>query len=164
MRRGFSLVEVVIAVGIVATAIVSALALLPSLLQQSTETADLYTAQRLSGSVRTALIEQSRAHGFVAFGAVIPEMRSPLTEGWALVGTSDGMRLAAPASGMIAQDKQHFLIEAWRFPDGPLRFDSNATVLPLHIRVTWPYHVRGVEEATSLSHRSQFSFNVALDR
>ncbi|MEO7600043.1 MAG: hypothetical protein ABIV50_13990 [Opitutus sp.] len=91
-------------------------------------------------------------------------MSSPLVNGWTLVGTADGIQLATPGSGTIPPSEQHFLVEVWRFPEGPLRFDANATNLAVHVRISWPYHIRGVDAASARGARDQFTFNLALDR
>ena len=167
MRRGFSLVEVVIAVGIVAGSVAVVLSLLPSLIRQSGDSADLLVAQRMPDAVHLELERQATTGGFDALANAVPVMSAPLENGWALVATADGLRLAtiaASGSEAIAADEQHFLVECWRFAQPPLSFEATAAVLPVYVRVSWPYRIRGLSTATRLSDRNQFTFAVAIDR
>lgn len=164
MRRAFSLVEVVIAVGVFSIGVVGALSLLPTLARQSHESADLEIAQRLPDAVAIELRNQALAGGFDAIAAAIPTMAAPLENGWALVGTPDGSMLGRADSGRIATDKQRFLVELWRFSQSPLRYESNGSVLALYVRVTWPYRIPSSGTPTALNDRNQFAFTVALNR
>jgi type II secretory pathway pseudopilin PulG len=167
MRRGFSLVEVVIAVGIFAGSLVVVLSLLPSLVRQSADSADRLVAQRMVDAVRSELERQATSIGFDALASTVPVMNVPLENGRALVATATGLRIE-PATGIgsggIALAEQHFFVEVWRFPQAPLSYDSNAAVLPLYVRISWPYRVRGFSASTSLADRNQFTTSVAIDR
>jgi prepilin-type N-terminal cleavage/methylation domain-containing protein len=164
MRRAFSLVEVVIAVGVFSIAVVGALSLLPALARQSRESADLETAQRLPDAVAIELRSQTSAGGFDAIAAAIPIMALPLENGWALVASPDGSVLGRADSGKIASDNQRFLVELWRFSQPPLRYQANGSVLALYVRITWPYRIPTVGTPTLLADRNQFAFTVALNR
>ena len=65
-KTGFSLIEVVVAVGIFATAVVVVLAMLPGLSRQAADSADAMTAQRLPDAVRLELERLSASGGFDA--------------------------------------------------------------------------------------------------
>jgi hypothetical protein len=165
----FSLIEVVIAVGIFAVAVVTLLALLPSLTRQSTESADALTAQQLPDNLR---IELQRLAGadFDALAAAIPVMTSPLDRGLLLVASRDGARLHAvdyrppDASAQLARDAQYFAIEVWRFKSAPLAYDAGGAVLPLYARVSGPYRIPGAAAPTTLADRSRFTFTLAINR
>ena len=165
--RGFSLVEVVIAVGIFAGSIVIILSLLPSLLQQSAHSADMSVAQRMVDVVRLELDRQATTSGFHALAMAVPVMSNPLDGGFALIATPDGLRIepaAGPGSGGIAGDDQHFLIELWRFSQPPLSYYASAAVLPLYVCVGWPYRIRGFETPTNRTDRSEFTTTLSIDQ
>src|SRR3990170_3450498 len=98
MRRAFSLVEVVIAVGIFSAAIVVVLSLLPSLLRQSADSSDRLIAQRLTDAIVIELDRQALAVGFDGLAATVPVMSAPLENGWSLVAVANGLRIE-PTSG-----------------------------------------------------------------
>jgi type II secretory pathway pseudopilin PulG len=167
MHRGFSLVEVIMAVGIFAGSIAVVLALLPSMVRQSADSADRLVAQRMCDAVRLELERQAAASGFDALANAVPVMSAPLENGRALVATASGLRVepaTGAGSGGISTDEQHFLVEVWRFPQAPLSYDPNSAVLSLYVRVSWPYRIRGYVGPTRSADRDQFSATVALDR
>src|SRR5688572_13103503 len=146
MRRAFSLVEVVIAVGIFAGSIVVILSLLPSLLKQSADSADRLVAQRMTDGVRTELERVATSMGFDSLASAVPVMSVPLENGRAWVATVLGQRIepeTGAGSGGIGTDEQYFLIELWRFSTPPLGYDPGAAMLPLYVRISWPYRVPG---------------------
>ena len=167
MRRGFSLVEVVIAVGIFAGAIVVVLSLLPSLVRQSAGGAGRLVAQQMSDLVRLELDRRAIATGFDALANAVPVMSAPLADGLSLVATSTGLRIepaTGAGSGGIAADDQHFLIEVWRFAQPPLWYDASSANLPLYVRISWPYRIRGFAFATNPADRDEFTVTLAIDR
>jgi len=169
-RRGFSLVEVVIAVGIFALAVTALLALLPSLARQSSDSADSLTAQRLPDAIRVELRRLAISGGFDALANAIPVMSAPLQDGLALVATRDGARLHSlaylpPAEAeQIPSAAQYFLVELWRFNQPPLSYDPAGATLALHARVSWPYRNPGSAAPTPLADRQQITFTVSLTR
>ena len=62
-RRAFSLIEVIIAVGVFAVAVVVILALLPPLSREATDSADALVAQSLPDSVRVELSRLAASGG-----------------------------------------------------------------------------------------------------
>lgn len=164
--RAFSLVEVVIAVAIFAVALSSILALLPSLLRQSGESADLMVAQRLPEPLRIELRRIAAGSGFGNLATLVPVMSSTPENGFALAATRDGSRVAAAGSSesIIGDDEQYFLIEAWRFNQAPLAYEPGDAVLALRVRVSWPYRLPGVVAPIALVDRVQFTFNTAINR
>jgi type II secretory pathway pseudopilin PulG len=89
----FTLVEVVIAVGIFASCAVVVLSLLPSLVRQTAEPAQFQIAQRMFDSLRIELQHRSATVGFDALANSIPVMDAPLRNGLGLIATADGMRI-----------------------------------------------------------------------
>ena len=163
-HRGFSLVEVVIAVGIFTASVGVVLSLLPSLLEQSGDSTDRLVAQRLSDAIRIELDRQALAVGFDALAAAIPVMSAPLDNGWPMVVTADGLRIEPAGSGGIANDDRYFLVELWRFPQPPLNYDAASAVLPLYVRISWPHRIPGFATVTEIGDRKQLTATVALDR
>jgi len=167
MHRGFSLVEVVIAVGIFAGSIVIVLSLLPSLVRQSAESADLLIAQRMPDVVQLEVRRQIATVGFSEMAGAVPVMGVPLREGYTFVATADGLRVATveeTGSGRIPEDEQHFLVELWKFHQSPLVYDAGAAVLAVHVRISWPYRIPGLSVPSEVTHRHQFTFNTAINR
>lgn len=168
--RSFSLIEVIIAVGVFAVAVVVILALLPSLSRQAADSADALVAQSLPDSVRVELARLATGGGFDTLANRLPVMAAPLVDGLALVAARDARRLYSadylppPVAGQLPQAEQYFLVEVWRFSQPPLRFDPSATVLAVYVRVSWPYWNPGATTATPLASRSQLTFTVSLNR
>lgn len=163
-QRGFSLVEVIIAIAVVSTAVLIALSLLPILTRQTRESTDLQTVQRLTDLITLEMRRRSTGAGFDAFAAAIPVMAAPLMNGHAFVVSSDGGKIASESESEIANDDQRFLVEMWRFAEPPLRFDPNASVLAAYVRVSWPYRIPGSETPTAAKNRSTFAFTIAINR
>ena len=168
--RAFSLIEVIIAVGVFAVAVVVILALLPPLSRQAADSADALVAQSLPDSVRVELSRLATNGGFEALANRLPEMSAPLVDGLSMVAARDARLLYSPdylpppVAGQLPQAEQYFLVEVWRFSQPPLRFDPTAAVLAVYVRVSWPYQNPGAASATRLSARSQLTFAVSLNR
>jgi len=168
-RRGFSLVEVVIAVGIFSAAIVTMLALLPSLVRQAGGTVDSLVAQQLPDPVQLEL-QGLATGGFDQLAAAIPVMSAPLESGLLLVAARDGVRIqsetypAAAVTDPVPPAEQYFAAEIWRFDRTPLRYNPAGSVLPLLVRISWPYRLPGTSAPTALAERSQFTFTLVLAR
>ncbi|WP_438483092.1 prepilin-type N-terminal cleavage/methylation domain-containing protein [Oleiharenicola lentus] len=168
--RAFSLIEVVLAVGIFAVAVVAVLAMLPALTRQSIEAEDSLVAQRLPDSIRVELQRLVAVGGFDALATHVPIMAAPLIGGFEIVGNRDGSRVHAqthlvPASSLTIPDaERYFLIEAWRFNSGTLAYDSAAAMIALEVRVSWPYRVPDSTTSTDLKDRQQISFTVSVLR
>lgn len=169
-RRGFSLVEVVIAVGVFAAGITVVLALLPSLTNQSAASTEALVAQRLPDAVRMEMQRLAAAAGFDALAANVPVMSAPLDNGLAFVAGRDGARLhalnylAPAASEALLLREQYFLVEIWRFPSPPLAYDAGGAVLPVYVRVSWPYRVADDGSPVVVENRSSLGFTCAINR
>lgn len=165
--RGFSLLEVVIAIGIFAGSVVVVLSSLPALVRQSADSADLLVAQRFTDGVHLELERQAKRSGFDRLAGAIPIMNAPLRNGWPLVATADGQFLQPVADGAgppIATNDQYFSLELWRFSQPPLSFDPSHAALAMYVRVSWPYHVPGSADVTPIEARDEFTFTVAINR
>jgi type II secretory pathway pseudopilin PulG len=169
-RRAFSLIEVIIAVGVFALSVVVILAMLPSLSRSATDSADALVAQSLADSVRVELTRLATNGGFDALANRLPEMSAPLADGLDFVAARDDRRLHSvdylppPAAGQLPEAARYFRVEAWRFNQPPLRYDPASAVLAVYVRVSWPYQIPGAAAATPLSARSQLTFVVSLSR
>lgn len=162
---GFSLVEVIIAVGLFAGAIVVVLALLPLLARQASEAAELRVAQQLPDAVRVELQRMVASQGFDAFAAAVPPIGTPLGAGLVLVGSRDGLRvrLASVVPGDEVE-ASYYAVDVFRFAQPPLAYDPAAFVLPLQVRVTWPYRVPGASAPIVPRERRQCGFTLAINR
>lgn len=163
---GFSLVEVIVAVGIFAVAVVAVLGVLPLLARNSTESADALVAQRLPAAVEAELHRAAAATGFDVIGLSIPLAITPLENGAAFVASRDGVRLVpiAESAGLITAGHGYFLVEVWRFPSEPLAFVTGSAALATQARVTWPFRLPGSVAATPFRERNQFNFGLAINR
>jgi len=168
-RRAFSLIEVIIAVGIFALSVVVILAMLPSLSRSATDSADALVAQSLAESVRVELTRLAGSGGFDALANRLPEMSVPLVDGLAFVAARDGYRLHSvdylppPAALQIPEAVRYFRVEAWRF-NPPLRYEAGSAAIAVYVRVSWPYQNPGAPAVPPLSARRQLTFVVSLNR
>jgi len=164
----FSLVEVVIAVGIVAAGVTVILALLPALTRQAAGSADTLAALRLPEPLRVELQRVAAVGGFDALASQTGAMASPLPATLTLVASRDGTTVQTlaylPPAGTLSADAQYFLIEIWSFGAAPLAFDPAGAGLALHARVSWPYRLPGAVAPTPLTDREQVTFNLGLRR
>jgi len=166
----FSLVEVVIAVGIFALAVSVILALLPGLGRQAVVSGDMLTAQRLPDALRLELARAAQAGDFDGLANAAAPMVAPLPATLQLVASRDATRVQTlnyqtPAAGdLLPESEQYFLAEVWRFTEPPLAFDPAGAGLALQVRVSWPYHTPGAAGPTPAAERDQLSFSLALRR
>ena len=166
--RAFTLIEVVIAVGLFAASVTAVIALLPALTRQGAVTTDTLAAQRLPDALKVEL-SRLAASGFDALAGQVPVMTQPLGPGLAFVATRDASQLHSrdylpPTVGRIPETEQYFLVECSRFPDEPLRYDAQKHFLALVVRVSWPYRLPGSSAPTAESSRAQVAFTVSLTR
>jgi hypothetical protein len=109
------------------------------------------------------------AAGLDALAAQVPVMPATLADGFALVADREAARLHSrdylpPATGQLATDSQYFLVECWRFPDEPLRFDPAKGFMALMVRVSWPHRLPGSGAPVATEARQEFLFTVAINR
>lgn len=155
MRRrhaGFSLIEVVIAIGVTAGGIAVILALLPSLARESANAADLQTALRLPDAVEIRLREE--------MGGAFP---GGLQSGVVLIADKDGANVRRETQTGTPPTLPYFHIEAKPFPGGDLAYQSGRPVLPLTVRVAWPYAaVKAAEASATVGNFQSVNFIVTL--
>jgi len=167
---GFSLVEVILAVGIFAVAISAIVALLAPLTRQASVSADTLAALRLPDAIRAELRRLAETGGFDALAAQAKPMAAPLPATLTLVASREATRLQSPsylpppAADQLAPSDQYFLIEVWTFNQTPLAFDPNGAVLALHIRVSWPYHTPAAVAITPATEREEITCSLSLNR
>lgn len=165
--RAFSLLEVVIAIGIFAVAITVILALLPATVRQLADSHDAITVSRLGDAIRLEAQELAAQKGFDALAGSIPAMDSSLDTGLLLVASRDSADVRpGDLIEPILRD-QYFLIEMRRFPAGQLAYDSNAACLALSARITWPYRVltpTGLSAPTDAANRQQVFLTIVIQR
>ncbi len=156
------------AVALFAGSIVVVLALLPALTGRGTETQDRLVAARLPDAVRIEL-KRLAATGLEALAAQAPTLASPPIDGLALVATRDGGRLNALDYGpspahAIAEVEQYFLVECWKFPEEPWRFESSDSAMALAVRVSWPYRLPSATAPVPQETRHEIWFPVGINR
>ena len=148
-RRGFALIEVVMALGVLALAVISLLAFLASAAGAEGEMADAQAAASLGGPVQAELERLQAELGFDGLAAAVPPAGSPAP--LRLVATRDGRRalradgaaaaadrpLNEPTLPGIARRDRYFLVEITRqldLPGGPA-----AGFVAVSAMVRWPY-------------------------
>jgi hypothetical protein len=115
-------------------------------------------------------VELSRlaASGLDSLADRVPVMASPLAGGLAFAAARDATRVGSleylPVTVPIPADDQYYLVECWKFPSEPLRFDGQKAFLALYVRVSWPYRVPGATAPTAPADRSQVTFTLSLNR
>lgn len=164
---GFSLIEVVIAIGIVAGGVAVILGLLPGLSRQSTESGETQVALRFTDAVRVQMETEKNQNGFNALASSIPVMTGNSDTGLLYIAERDGTNLRPLIAGESPARDQFYLITVRRFSGGVLAYDSNAGYLAANVVVSWPYRIltpAGLLAETSSEDRSRINFNVALNR
>jgi hypothetical protein len=165
--RAFSLIEVIVAIGIFAGAVAVTIGFMAALSRQAADSMDGLTVQRLPDRLKVEL-ERLAASGFDNLAGRIPPSAVPLDNGFRLVASRDAAEVQSlgylPPAGAIPADAQYYLVECWRFPSEPLAYHGQKAFLALHVRVSWPYRLPGVTAPVSLQDRSQFIFTSSLTR
>lgn len=165
--RAFSLLEVIIAVGLFAGSVAVIIGLLGALSREAAESAGTLAARRLPEAIKVEL-GRLAGGGFDGLADRIPVMAAPLDRGFALVAARDPHEAQSldylPPGTLIPVDEQYFLVECWKFSVEPLRFNAPKAFLALHVRVSWPWRVPGSTVPVPLTERSQITFAVSLSR
>ena len=147
----FSLIEVVVAIGILAVTLAMVLGLTGSTLRSAGAAADIAVAARLGASIRSELERLKADLGLPGLAAVVPPGGSATA--LQLVATRDGQRVlrsdgAEPAAGHALNDPmlpgialrdRYFLAEVTQQFDLP--YVPEAGFFALSVRVSWPYHL-----------------------
>lgn len=167
-RVGFSLVEVVLALGIAGTAVVLVLAVLPKMSQSGSEAADTYVASGIADAIRIEMERQSAVAGFTSFAGSVH------SNGLSLVADRRGTRLHALDQNLLEtperlpEGEQFFSVKLTGFDSEPLVYNQTKSFLAVQAEVTWPYRVpssnsQGYLE-TSLETRRSLRFVVTISR
>jgi len=151
LAGAFSLVEVVVAIGLVAASLVAVLGLLAATTHSAAELSDAQGGASLGGSVQCELERLKDSLGLAGLAhLVLPSgSAAPLR----LVGTRDGLRVrcvdaADPAANRslcdpvlpgIANRDRFFLIELTRLPEWETADDSG--FVAVSARCAWPYEL-----------------------
>jgi len=159
-RSAFSLIEVVLAVGIFAMVIISVIGLLGPTVRSVREVVDSTIAARLADGVDAEL----RRVGFA--GVVAATAGNGLIP---LVATVDGARIVSETDAGnapiatppgIPRAERYYLVEVRRAV-APA-YNAGDASLVLTIRVTWPYQQPGAAAAVAATDRLVFIFNTAV--
>lgn len=166
--RSFSLIEVIVAVGIFGGAVAVTIGLIAALSRQAADAMDGLAAHRLPDALKVEL-ERLAAPGFDDLAGRIPPLAVPLDNGLAFAASRDAAEVQSlaylpPSAGRIPADAQYYLVECWRFTTEPLGYNAQKAFLALHVRVSWPHRLTGTAEPVPLKDRSQFTFTASLNR
>jgi len=165
--RGFTLLEVIIAVGLFVSAVTVVIGLMAGLSRQGADANDVLAAQRLPEPLKLELARLASS-GLDSLADRVPVMASPLAGGLALAGARDAARVDSleylPVADPIPAGEQYYLVECWKFPSEPLRFDGQKAFLALYVRVSWPYRLPGATAPTAPADRSHVTFTLSLNR
>lgn len=147
----FSLLEIVVAIGILAVTLATVLGLTGSTMRSAGAAADVAVAARLGANIRSELERLKADLGLSGMATMVPPGGSaaPLQ----LVATRDGRHMlrsdgAAPAAGRALNDpvlpgialrERYYLAEVTQQLDLP--HAPEAGFLALSVRVTWPYRL-----------------------
>jgi len=124
---GFSLVEVLIAIGIAGGALAVLLALLSGLLRATDDNADLQTALRLCAAIEARLYED--------MGGSFPGALGAARAARVYVADKEGAHLRGELEdGSSSLPPPHFYIEIKPFSAAPLAYEAGRAVLPLQVR------------------------------
>lgn len=167
LTRGFTLLEVIIAVGLFVTAVTAIIGLIAGLSRQGADSNDVLAAQRLPEPLKVEL-SRLASPGLDSLADRVPVMASPPAGGLPFASTRDATRVTSleylPAADPIPAGEQYYLVECWRFPSEPLRFDGQKAFLALYVRVSWPYRLPGATAPTTPADRSRVTFTLSLNR
>ncbi len=164
--ESFSLIEVVIAVGIFAVGIVVILSLLPSLIRGQQDTASTQVALQLPSAITTELRRMASGN-LTNIGSRLAVMGSAPDSTLRLIAAKDGADLREWRDRESQPREQYFLVELYAFPAGPpLAYDSNAAYVAMSARVSWPYRVKAGADLldTDPRDRQSVTFNLSLNR
>ncbi len=147
-KAGFTLLEVIVAVGLLAVTVVALLGLHRTLIRSTGAVSDRERAAQLADAITIELerLRDLRAadgtrRGLDGLAAMIPAAGS--TDSLRLVGSREGCRVTQesgaddPVAG-LRRAERFFMIEV-RQPPPPLNYSRNAGFLAVTLAVHWPY-------------------------
>lgn len=147
-RRAFSLIEVVVAIGLLAGALVAILGLAAATIHSAAELSDAQGCASLGGSVQCELERLKDSLGLAGLARLVPTSGS--TAPLRLAGTRDGLRVRCidavdPAADRsprdstlpgIANRDRFFLIEVTRLREWEA---ADSGFVAVSARCSWPY-------------------------
>jgi hypothetical protein len=149
------------------TAVTVVIGLLAGLSREGTDSHDVLTAQQLPEPLKVELARLASS-GLDGLADRVPVMASPLAGGLPFAAARGAARVDSleylPVSDLIPSADQYYLVECWKFPSEPLRFDGQKAFLALYVRVSWPYRLPGAPAPTALADRRQVTFTLSLNR
>ena len=150
-RLAFSLVEVVIALGIFATGVIVIIALISSSASRSRESMDSKVAYGMAERIRSEIISNA--------GAALPTLSSgtPLQ----LVGSRDGSDVRVDVND--GRDA-YFLIEVSPATPTELVRDPARGTVGAEINVEWPFRPPGATAASSNGNRNSVRYHLLIRR
>lgn len=151
----FSLVEVVVAVGVFVGAVVVALGLLTATASSARSTLETNTAVRVAQSAQALVRQWTWKQAMDGLDTNAP----------AIFATRDGNTLSLVAVEAVAADAAPFYqVELSRNGDfSPAANDETAGYLALRLRVSWPARTRD-GQLLPMDQRDVLTFNVAVRR
>lgn len=178
--RGFSLVEVIIAIGVFSVAVVGVISLLSPITSQVRQLKD----SKIANNLRAPIREELNSMKFTSFvnedftaiasdwldNVVNPTIDRPAqypTVLASLVALQDGSRVNeigwAETNALIPRDDQYFLIQVLE-PQPPantdvadLRYAANDAHVAFNVEISWPFRLSGGAEVP-YANRKKFSF------
>ncbi|HSI07442.1 MAG: prepilin-type N-terminal cleavage/methylation domain-containing protein [Rariglobus sp.] len=171
-QPGFSLVEVVVAVGIFALAIVGVIGLLGPTTRSVVDVSDSDAATRVVSTIQSALQQRvaSSSTGFTTLGSVLQVGATPSYDFYA---TKDGRLVGRAtdfsAAGLTDSDKffEFALLRNTSLSGADATGDASAGYLAFTISLRWPAYVSsssGAATAVSASQKSVMIVPAAVTR
>ncbi|MFP4358386.1 MAG: hypothetical protein ACLFSZ_08135 [Puniceicoccaceae bacterium] len=185
LRRGFSLVEVILAIGVFALTIVAVIGLLGPIAQQVRDLQDTRVANSLPAPIREELNRVGFEH-FVevsggstepasgAFPSNLSEDEGEPGPCLVLYGTDDGSKVVVQAGAdvdpnadtgtlEIPEEERYFLVQV--FPaTGNLRYQEGDAHIAFRILISWPYKTPGTapDQFVDFDDRRTFEYRTAI--
>lgn len=151
--RGFSLVEVVVAIGVFVVGVVGAIALLSSTTNSASSTLDANGALRVAESSEALL----RANSWDFVLNYLGE-----TDSASIYADKSGSRIGFTDTVELAD--AYYEIDLRRMSDlSPITEDTTAGFLAFEVRVSWPVR-QGSGETVPIANRDSVTLNMAINR
>lgn len=159
------MIEVVIAVGVIAVAVATMLALMPLLTRQMRDASDSLVAQRLAGGVEAELRRLASGGNMSGLAGQIRSIGA--TDTLTMVAARNGGEVTIESASDLPDQERYFAIELWQYSSAPLAYDATGAMLAAHVRVSWPYKIpdsNGAFLTVPEADRSSATFTVAINR
>lgn len=161
--RGFSLVEVVIALGVTSVVVIGVLALLPSLIGRSSAASDAERALGMADAITSEIQRIGQQRGYGSLGS-LPPPNENRDVGLLLVAARDSAGVRELGSSNPDGGDEYFLIEIRAHSTAPFVYNPSAAYLVLSARVSWPYRSSTDGTPTDPRDRHSVMFNVSVNR